>query len=499
MCVSSPRSCCQTLVESEVSLLRPWLTCCVLSCCLSWEFKAECWLMSRTGCQMLVETLPCSSLVFPGFLESLILCGEFFLALNKLWDTRFIGLDFAIGEPSLEVLFWLLFAMARCFQFERKKRLRENVEKFMIFNKPRRWFHSSLVKLPLINMSASWFLVPTYLIWILESRLIRSNNQSSATLGVLDTCLIVGLLPLMIISDHRFIIFSNVQLRLILRRICAFVGTLSTCDKWSTSQCPYNLGLDVCAKSFFFVFCVVGGLVLLECNTSINTSHKTRVSCPSIRSLVSNAMIFDSAELWDTDVCFVHIELMGTNGRLPQRDIKFLPKLTLTPQGPQQNLSLETDPIDNAEPGLPTWQYCRKSLVWWMYEIYVVKRLSHALVNFVSAALVSLFTDHRMSSLPICARCKQFKTICEHTCEKYPIDSWSSTLNWWPSKQGLETVYSFQSCWSTVQSISLNAFLSMSFHVVGPRYSLALDFPILEIFLLLQQKFVIRTFFCTHQ
>ena len=31
------------------------------------------------------------------------------------------------------------------------------------------------------------------------SKLIRSNNQSSATLSVLETCLIVGLLPFMII------------------------------------------------------------------------------------------------------------------------------------------------------------------------------------------------------------------------------------------------------------------------------------------------------------
>ena len=43
------------------------------------------------------------------------------------------------------------------------------------------------------------FLVSMYLIWILESRLIRSNNQSRATLWVLETCLIVWLLPLMII------------------------------------------------------------------------------------------------------------------------------------------------------------------------------------------------------------------------------------------------------------------------------------------------------------
>ena len=48
-------------------------------------------------------------------------------------------------------------------------------------------------------MSASWFLVSMYLIWILGSRLLRSNNQSRATLWVLGTCLIVGLLPFMII------------------------------------------------------------------------------------------------------------------------------------------------------------------------------------------------------------------------------------------------------------------------------------------------------------
>ena len=48
-------------------------------------------------------------------------------------------------------------------------------------------------------MSASWFLVSMYLIWILGSKLILSNKQSRANLWVLETCLIVGLLPFMII------------------------------------------------------------------------------------------------------------------------------------------------------------------------------------------------------------------------------------------------------------------------------------------------------------
>ena len=38
-----------------------------------------------------------------------------------------------------------------------------------------------------------------YLIWIFGSKLIRSNNQSRATLWVRDTCLIVGFLLFMII------------------------------------------------------------------------------------------------------------------------------------------------------------------------------------------------------------------------------------------------------------------------------------------------------------
>ena len=58
---------------------------------------------------------------------------------------------------------------------------------------------SLCVKFPLVNMSASWFLVSTYLIWIFGSELTLSNNQSSASLWVLDTCLFVGLRLLIII------------------------------------------------------------------------------------------------------------------------------------------------------------------------------------------------------------------------------------------------------------------------------------------------------------
>ena len=72
-------------------------------------------------------------------------------------------------------------------------------QKFTMSDKRRRCVHSSRVKFPLVNTSATWFLVSTCLIWILGYKLILSNNQSDATLWVLDTCLIVGLLPFIII------------------------------------------------------------------------------------------------------------------------------------------------------------------------------------------------------------------------------------------------------------------------------------------------------------
>ena len=39
---------------------------------------------------------------------------------------------------------------------------------------------------------------------------------------------------------------------------------------------------------------------------------------PSNLNLASNEMISDSVELFETEVCFLHIQLIGTNVRLPK-------------------------------------------------------------------------------------------------------------------------------------------------------------------------------------
>ena len=134
------------------------------------------------------------------------------------------------------------------------KWLQENIKKFMMLNQRRRWFHSSRVELPLVSMSASWFLVSTYLIWIFGSKLILSNNQSSATLWVLDTCLIAGLLPFDDHFDHSFVVLKDVRLSFELRRICVF-------DK--VIHIRQFINVSVTASSHFVVG--IGALDYIHC------------------------------------------------------------------------------------------------------------------------------------------------------------------------------------------------------------------------------------------
>ena len=96
----------------------------------------------------------------------------------------------------------------------------------------------------------------------------------------------------------------------------------------------------------------VGILVLfVERNTSITTSHKQRADHPSIRSPASNELMSDSVELWDTDVCFLRIQLMCE--MFGSKNIRSILRLILSPQGRQQDQSLGIIAADNAEPCYP--------------------------------------------------------------------------------------------------------------------------------------------------
>ena len=74
-----------------------------------------------------------------------------------------------------------------------------------------------------------------------------------------------------------------------------------------------------------------------------------------------------------------------------------------------------------------------------MYEINRFRRLSQALVHFVIDR-ASLFTDHKISGLPIRAKYKHFRTIREHTCDNSQTDFISSSSKWWSSMHGIDTL-----------------------------------------------------------
>ena len=57
-----------------------------------------------------------------------------------------------------------------------------------------------------------------------------------------------------------------------------------------------------------------------------------------------------------------------------------------------------------------------------MYKIKRAKRLSQDFVHFVIAR-TSLFTDHKISGLPIRTKYTHFRTICEQTVDNSPTDS----------------------------------------------------------------------------
>ena len=128
-----------------------------------------------------------------------------------------------------------------------------------------------------------------------------------------------------------------------------------------------------------------------------HTSHKSNAWKSSIRKPASRKNS-DSVELWDTDVCFLHIQLSGTNVRLPRKKHEILPDADFESSKSPAKSESWNKPNRQYWAVLPTWQHVLRSVVWWMQDIKRSERLWHALVHFVSAR-PSLFTDRRNSSI----------------------------------------------------------------------------------------------------
>ena len=173
-----------------------------------------------------------------------------------------------------------------------------------VITNQRRLHHSSRVKFPFVNKSASWFWCQHFLIWTLGSKLILSNNQSSATL-----------LGSGHVSLHR---------------------TSSLCLQLPAA--PFGLSV--------WVYGSFGLVVRRSMNVTLLSPHPTNQEqgIPSIRKPESSEIISDSEELWDSEVCFLHIQLVGKCSTF-RKYIKNPLNKFLNPSCPEQNRSLGTGRI----------------------------------------------------------------------------------------------------------------------------------------------------------
>ena len=168
-----------------------------------------------------------------------------------------------------------------------------------------------------------------------------------------------------------------------------------------------------------------------------------------------------------------------------QRYIRLLPRLILNPRRLQQNLSLGINPVDNTEPCCPHDNIVGSKFCDECMKFNLAKRLSLARVHFVTA-LASLLTDHiNVWSTDAC----QVQACQDNLWAHFRLFS-----NWFKLFL-FELVIIQAGTWNFVEllhffvyqhAVSLSAFSSMSFHVVGPRDTLV-------IYQLLQQKYVIQT------
>ena len=342
--------------------------------------------------------------------------------------TKFIiGFDFAVTLSS---------PASSCVLFDIASRLLMEL-KWLMLNKHKRWFHSSHVKFPFVNMSASWFLVSMYLIWILGSKLILSNNQSRATLCVLETCLIVGLLPFIIILINASL-SSKTYNKASWWKNVTFEGINQHYpNHWSLSEiaCVFELCEVV---NELDVYSLTSRPVLFG---SDSCSQELRRSDPINQVRVYHPKRNDLWFCW----AVINWRLFLTppadwNKRMTsEKCIMFLQKWILNPQDLPQNSSLETVPICIRLQCFP-----HDNIVCiHMYDEYmksIDSSVCHKLLVHFVIDRASLFTDHRISGRPTRAKYKHFKTIWEHVFDNFPTDFYSSSLKWWSSIQGVDTL-----------------------------------------------------------
>ena len=157
--------------------------------------------------------------------------------------------------------------------------------------------------------------------------------------------------------DHCFVVFkthTKKSLDAKTRRLREHNQCYST--RWSSLEI-FDLSLISCLTVLSIVWVVFP-------RTETVRSHKSRAGIPSNLNPASKEMMSDSVNLCETEVCFLHIQPMGTNVRLPNMHKILLKSIfeswrSLAKSESWNNTNLHCCTV------FPTWQYCLYSHVWW--------------------------------------------------------------------------------------------------------------------------------------
>ena len=177
-----------------------------------------------------------------------------------------------------------------------------------------------------------------------------------------------------------------------------------------------------------------------EWNTSVNKSQKSRAGIPSMRDPASREIISASVEPCETDVCFLHIQLFGTNVWLPSMH-KSPPDVDFESSKSPAKSESWNSPNLHCRALFPTWQYYLNSQMWWMCEIKRAKRSLVAcagpLIDCTCKFVHRPLKYQAYQCAPNIRFEKQFVSKPPTFLQQIPfLDPWI----WWSSRHGVATL-----------------------------------------------------------
>ena len=168
-------------------------------------------------------------------------------------------------------------------------------------------------------------------------------------------------------------------------------------------------------------------------------SHSSRASNPSNLSPVSREMISDSVELWETDVCFLHIQLIGTNVWLPKTH-NVPPELDFESSRSPAKSESWNSPSLHCFAVFPTLQYCLYSHVYDEYMKSIDSGVCHrpwSILWWIVRGYLLTIEYQVVQFLPSISTSEQFESKLVTSLQQI---SFLLPLKWWSSMHGVDTL-----------------------------------------------------------